>query len=70
MKALVLSIISILPIILLSMYIYKKDTNKEPKKLLLKLFISGILTAILVILVSVILRFISPVFAFDAKDLN
>lgn len=70
MKALVLSIISILPIILLSIYIYKKDTNKEPKKLLLKLFISGILTAILVILVSVILRFISPVFAFDAKDLN
>lgn len=70
LKALILLVISILPIILLSIYIYKKDTNKEPKKLLLKLFISGIVTAILVILVSVILRFISPVFAFDSEDLS
>ena len=35
-------IVSILPIFLIGLFIYKKDKRKEPSKLLLKLFICGI----------------------------
>ena len=70
MEVLLLLIISLLPIVLLSIYIYRKDTNKEPKKLLLRLFISGIITVIIVILVSIILSFISPLFALQEKNFN
>ena len=70
MEVLLLLIISLLPIVLLSIYIYRKDTNKEPKKLLLRLFISGIVTVLLVILISVLLSLLSPVFAIDEKNLN
>lgn len=47
-------IFSILPIFLLILYFYKKDTLKEPKKLLQKLFFSGFLVALIVIVVSLI----------------
>ena len=39
-------IISILPVYLLGLYIYKKDKNKEPKSLLKRLFIYGMLSCI------------------------
>ena len=39
-------IISILPVYLVGLYIYKKDKNKEPKKLLKRLFIYGMLSCI------------------------
>lgn len=47
-------IISLLPIFLIALYFYKKDTLKEPKQLLKKLFFSGFLSALLVILISFI----------------
>ena len=40
--------LSILPIYLIGLYYYKKDTIKEPKSLLKKLFFSGILAGIVV----------------------
>ncbi len=49
MKTMLLLIISILPVILLGLYIYEKDSEKEPKVLLLKLFSSGFLAAIMVL---------------------
>lgn len=55
-------ILSILPILLLIMYFYKKDTLKEPKKLLRNLFFSGILSTILVTIISVINLIIFPNF--------
>lgn len=39
-------LISILPVYLVGLYIYKKDRNKEPKSLLKKLFIYGMLSCI------------------------
>ena len=39
-------LISILPVYLVGLYIYKKDKNKEPKKLLRRLFIYGMLSCI------------------------
>ena len=43
-NSLVLIIISVLPVVLLGLYIYKKDKDKEPFNLLLKLFLLGILS--------------------------
>ena len=54
MEKLILFIISILPILLLGIYIYKKDQNKEPSKLLAKLFFGGVLSGFLVMLISII----------------
>ena len=55
-------IISLLPIFLLALYFYKKDTLKEPKHLLQKLFYSGFLSALLVIIISIINLIFFPSF--------
>ena len=70
MNELVLFIVSSLPIILLGMYIYKKDKSKEPIKLLIKLFLGGIISCFLVVIISSILSFIIPLFSFDTDKLN
>ena len=44
MRTLGLLFISILPVYLIGLYIYKKDRDKEPIKLLTKLFIFGVLS--------------------------
>ena len=56
----ILLVIAILPVILLGMYIYKKDKHKEPKSLLAKLFVSGILSCFIVIIVSTIAAIFFP----------
>lgn len=38
MKEIVLFLISAMPVVLLGIYIYKKDRSKEPVELLIKLF--------------------------------
>ena len=45
-------LIIVIPIYLIGKYFYNKDTIKEPKKLLTKLFISGIFSVIIVIIIS------------------
>ena len=45
-RILVLLIISILPVYLICLYVYQKDDQKEPSKLLRKLFIYGMLSCI------------------------
>ncbi|MBQ2640229.1 MAG: PrsW family intramembrane metalloprotease [Bacilli bacterium] len=46
----VLLFIAILPIILIGSYIYRKDKHREPKLLLLKFFLLGILSSVLLII--------------------
>lgn len=70
MELLLLLIISILPVILLGIYIYKKDRNKEPTKLLRKLFISGILATFLTIFLTLILSIFFPIITKDATKLD
>ena len=53
---------SIIPIILIGYNFYVKDTIKEPKKLLNKLFIFGILSGIIVIIISIYELFLFPSF--------
>lgn len=70
MNELILFSISILPVILLGMYIYKKDKNKEPSKLLIKLFLGGMLSTILVTIISLILYIIFPILSEETINLN
>ena len=57
-----LILISFLPVFLLGLYIYKKDTEKEPKSLLLGLFASGVLSAIIVVVINVFMAILLPQF--------
>lgn len=70
MSVLILFILSALPVFLLGMYIYKKDRNKEPTKLLVKLFLGGICSCFLVLILSVILSLIFPILSADTSKLN
>ena len=70
MNALILFIVSVLPVFLIGLYIYKKDKEKEPNKLLIKLFLGGILSAILTIIITLILEVIFPFFAIETSKLN
>ena len=63
MKTIILLIsilLSIIPISIIGYFFYKRDTIKESKKMLSKLFISGILSGIIVILISVFGIFFFP----------
>ena len=59
---LILLLISIIPVVLLGLYIYKKDSVKEPKSLLLGLFSSGFLASFLVIIINVLMTLLTPEF--------
>lgn len=66
----VLLFISILPVIIIGSYIYKKDRNKESTMLLTKLFIAGIGSCFLVLILSGILGAIFPFIDADVKNLS
>ncbi len=55
----VLLIIAILPVYVIGYYIYHKDSEKEPKKLLRKLFIFGVLSCIPAAIIEILLE---PIF--------
>ncbi len=53
-------IYSIIPTIIIAIFIYKLDKHKEPLKLLIELFIGGILSTFIVLLLTISLRLIYP----------
>lgn len=53
----VLIIMAITPVIMLCSYIYRKDANKEPMSLLMKIFFLGFIMSIPVIIVEWMLGF-------------
>ena len=55
-----LLILAALPVILILLFVYHKDKNKEPMRLLIRLFIAGILSCILVLILSSILEVFFP----------
>lgn len=67
---LLLLILAIFPIIILATYVYKKDIHKESKKILISLFIGGIVSCILTLILTGILQNIIPFFARDISSLN
>ncbi len=48
----ILLILAALPVIVIMLFIYLKDGNKEPMRLLIKLFLSGILSCFSVLMIS------------------
>ncbi len=66
----ILWIIAILPVVLLGTYIYKKDRHKELSSLLVKLFMSGILSSFLVIIISIILTILFPFLETSPSKMN
>ena len=69
MGELILFVVSVLPVFLIGMYIYKKDKEKEPTRLLVKLFLGGFFSCFLVLLISALLS-VFLIFSADTKDLN
>lgn len=63
--------IAILPVVLIGMYIYAKDRNKEPRDLLFKLLLGGIGSVFLVFALNDILDLLIPGFekASESKDI-
>ena len=66
----ILFFLAIMPIILLGLYIYNKDRDKEPKKILFKVFIGGILSAIITVIISVIIKRFIPFLNNDSSLYN
>lgn len=62
--------ISILPVVLLGKFIYNHDKNKESKSLLTRLFISGILSIALTLILTGISEAIFPLLGEDPEKLN
>ena len=65
MKDVLLLIISILPVIIIGTYIYKKDYNKEPLGILVKLFLGGIASVVIVLILTYILNTIFPSLSYE-----
>lgn len=65
-----LLIVAILPIVLLGKYIYSKDKNKEPNSLLIKLFISGIFSCLLTLIVTTVFAILFPFINKDPTTMN
>ena len=60
MRELFLIFLSILPVYLLGRYIYNKDSVKEPKGLLIRLFLSGIGAFFVTLIITVVLSLFFP----------
>ena len=61
----ILLFLSVIPVVVICTYIYLKDRNKEPWSLLIKLFVLGISSCFLVLMVSGVLF---EIFPFMNKD--
>lgn len=65
-----LTFISLFPVFLIGLYIYTKDKNKEPFRLLFRLFRYGILSCFITIIVTDILSIFFPIILEDTSNLN
>jgi len=67
---LVLLILSIAPIVIFANMIYKRDFDKEPKSLLIKLFLCGIGSTFLTLIITKLLTSIIPFFGYPYTELD
>lgn len=70
MRTLLLLLVSILPVYLIGHYIYNKDKDKEPKRLIIKLFFGGIGSFVLTIFSTLLLSIFFPSLLSDPLDLD
>ena len=69
-REVLLLIISILPVYLLGRYIYNKDSVKEPKGLIIKLFFGGLGSFVLTIIVTLLLSSCFPSLLSESLNMN
>ena len=67
---LILLFVSIIPVFLIGLYIYKKDSVKEPKSLLIGLFASGFFATIIVTVLNVLMYLLIPDFYISEDSSN
>ena len=60
MENILLLLVSIIPVLIIGIYIYVKDRNKEPISILIKLFLGGIASVIIVLLVTIVMYQLFP----------
>lgn len=65
-----LMLVAILPVVLICIFIYNKDKNKEPMSLLLKLFFLGIFSCFWVLVISEGLEKILPFLGKDSTQMS
>lgn len=65
-----LFILALLPILILGYYTYSMDKEKEPKKFLIKLFLGGIVSVVITLTISFVLRLLFPYFNDDIITYN
>ena len=70
LNELILFAISVIPVVIIGGFIYKKDQDKEPKRILIKLFLGGIGSCILTVIASLIIEIFIPFFSLDASKLD
>ena len=66
----ILVFLAIIPVVLILTYVYNKDRNKEPTKLLVKLFLLGIVSCFLTLAITDVLEAFFPFFAEEAENQN
>ena len=62
--------LSVLPVLLIGIYIYYKDREKEPLTLLSKLFLGGVFSCILTLIISYSLESFFPILFKESDNLN
>lgn len=62
--------ISILPVVVIAIFLYKKDIRKESPELLTKLFIGGFGSAIMVMIISLIIKPLFPILSETDVELD
>lgn len=70
MNSSILLFVSVLPVFVVGYYIYNKDRNKEPLNIISRLFVGGVLSCILTLLVSVVLYTLFPFFSMKTESLS
>lgn len=65
-----LVLIAVLPIVFICLYIYNKDKEKEPFQLLIRLFLLGIASCFLVLLISWKIQDVFPILAKNVEDMS
>lgn len=69
-NSLLLVILAVLPTLFIGYFVYKNDKHKEPFRILVTLFLFGIVSAIGVICISALLESVIPLFTKDTSIMN
>src|SRR5574344_40530 len=64
-KYLILFLLAVIPVIIIGYFVYSKDKNKEPFSILVALFLGGVASCIITLILTFIFQKIFPYFKAD-----